>query len=345
MLPITESINLIRYFIVLRPRHKLIKLPANFTVDVSDALAATITAQLPTREAHTWQQTRELWDSRYRPAGRRAASRSAEDRLVSIPASPWPIDAVILPYLSKRFYGEGEPLAFELKLFGEAADHGFFLEYVLAMLETLSIKPPEDSPPQSRWLWGNYRVSEIYAARGARWIPFVEDGKLSFDAYPTPLQWREGLDWHPPAESSRQYRVLVWMTPFDLGQKPGACSRGRNKKIARRDVPTVEGIIHALMTRVAQIMLDKRVTADDVFAMLPEEEHAQLWEALNKLQQRPHIQSARMTPPPEGCFGRWIGAQRFTTSIPEVAIPYLQLASILHVGHHTHFGCGTFILR
>ena len=42
--------------------------------------------------------------------------------------------------------------------------------------------------------------------------------------------------------------------------------------------------------------------------------------------------------------GLWIGKQTFE-SIPDAIIPYLSLASIFHIGAHTHFGCGTFILE
>lgn len=353
MFSIIESLNLMRYLIVLRPRQKLVQLPACLASDLSAVLGTTIAAQLPTREAYAWEQTRALWTAHYRPQPHVGANPFQENPLLTVPPAPWPIDAVFFNYQTKRTYGQDEPIVWELKLFGAAADHGFFLEHILAALEATAEQLPVGIKPESRGLWGQYRISAVYAARGPRWEPLVEAGKLNLDYYPTALQWREGLAWFSPGDRAPAHRMLVWVTPFDFGPEPRIPAPPQKKKkqrkrranIAQRNLPTVEGLIHALMTRTAQVLLDKKATAEDAWALIPAVGQEQLWEALNQLQQRRQHEAAAMGPPPPGCFGQWIGKQKFAAHIPAVVIPYLQLASILHVGHHTHFGCGTFLLR
>jgi len=348
MLDITESINLIRYLIVLRPRHTLVKVPECFASDLSTVLGRTIAAQLPTREAHEWERTRQLWEAHFlhRNQGK-GAKLIEESPLITIPPAPWPVETVFFPYPVKQDYGQDEPILWELKLLGEAADHGFFLERILSALETISTQPPMNMQLESKGLWGRYQIHAIYAARGATWEPFVEASELNLDYFPTPGQWREGLELGAREDYTRPRRLLVWLSPFDLGPEPYVYPKhGRRKRnIAKRNLPTIEGILRALMARVAEIMPGKNVTTEDAWALVPKADQEELWDALNTLQQRPHHQNARIEPPPKGCMGRWIGTQKFTTQIPEVLLPYLELASILHVGHHTHFGCGTFILR
>ncbi len=46
--------------------------------------------------------------------------------------------------------------------------------------------------------------------------------------------------------------------------------------------------------------------------------------------------------PPE-LPGRWIGSETFAASMPDAIIPYLELASMLHVGKYTHYGCGNLV--
>ena len=55
------------------------------------------------------------------------------------------------------------------------------------------------------------------------------------------------------------------------------------------------------------------------------------------------LRSADLERVPDRWPGQWRGTQVFA-SIPALCFPSLQLASILHVGRQTHFGCGTFVL-
>ena len=254
MLDITESINLIRYLIVLRPRHTLVKVPECFASDLSTVLGRTIAAQLPTREAHEWERTRQLWEAHFlhRNQGK-GAKLIEESPLITIPPAPWPVETVFFPYPVKQDYGQDEPILWELKLLGEAADHGFFLERILSALETISTQPPMNMQLESKGLWGRYQIHAIYAARGPTWEPFVEAGELNLDYFPTPGQWREGLELGAREDYTRPRRLLVWLSPFDLGPEPYVYPKhGRRKRnIAKRNLPTIEGIIRALMARVA----------------------------------------------------------------------------------------------
>jgi hypothetical protein len=346
MLTITEAINLIRYLVVLRPRQTLVKLDNCFVNELSEALGGAISTQSPTREAHEWQRTRQLWEARYMH-NEKAAALLAENPLLSIPPAPWPIEAIFFPYPVKQIYGQGEPILWELKLLGQAADHGFFLERILPAMEATATHPPEGMKSKSVAFWGHYQIDAIYAARGARWEPFVQEGELDFDHYPTPVQWRDGLELGAQEDYTRPRQLLVWLTPFDLGPQPYAPPKHghHRKKIPRRHLPTVEDLIQALMRRVAHLLPDKYATPEDAWALLPEEEQKHVQEAIDGLRQRSTSQNYQIEAVPSGSFGRWIGKQRFAIPIPEVLLPYLELASILHVGHHTHFGCGTFILR
>ena len=51
-----------------------------------------------------------------------------------------------------------------------------------------------------------------------------------------------------------------------------------------------------------------------------------------------------LEPAPRDWPGRWIGSQSFMKISPHL-LPYLELASILHIGKHMHLGCGTFALE
>lgn len=342
MSSITESINLIRYLIVVRTRHTLVTLSPNFTQELSAVWGKLVTELLPTREAAKWHKTRELWERAYGPP---SSNRQEEDfAITNTPTSPWPIEAVLLPYTVKACFGQDEPIVWELKLLGNAADHGLFLEQLLPALELAATQP---QPGESKGFWGQFRIEAIYAAHGPRWRPFVVEGKLDLRRRrPTPTQWAEGLKFSP--EEGTAFRQLTWFTPFDLGVRPTPPLRPRSQReraIAAHDVPTLEGMLRALMARVAHIQPGKPVTEEEVWAWLPSEEQAALWETLNRLRERPQHRKYELAPPPAGAYGAWIGTETFTAPIPGNLIPYLELASILQIGHFTHFGCGTFGLR
>jgi hypothetical protein len=96
------------------------------------------------------------------------------------------------------------------------------------------------------------------------------------------------------------------------------------------------------MERMTLFLPSKRPTAAEVWAALPPAEQTQLWLALQHAHPLPRQQQS-LDAPPRDWPGRWIGTQAFG-ELDQCLIPYLELASIIHVGRQTHLGCGAFRL-
>lgn len=333
MWPFTRPINLIRYLIVWRVNSSLVWLPNCLVPEISYVLGTLIADRLPTREAGEWHKALAPWGE----------ESIVKKERKTIPEVSWPIESVLLVYPGKRSYGQGELILWELKLMGGSAEHGLFLEVILPAMEEAA------TTSDSRWhqqngLWGRFDVHAIYAARGTTWEPFVEDGRLDLSYQATPTQWAEGLTFE--VKLRRVLDRLTWVTPFDLSEgqdRPGRARRSRsNKQIPADEVPTLRQLLEALVNRVATLLPGKYNTAEDVWSTLGEEERSSFQTAVEQTAltsvHRYSIEAA-----PKGWPGRWIGSQTFSY-IPLPVIPYLELASILHIGRQTHFGCGTFMI-
>jgi len=245
-----------------------------------------------------------------------------------VPQASWPVDAAIFAYPGKRTYGQGELIFWELKLFGKSADHGLFLEVILPAMEEASYTS------DTRWnranrLWGRFDIDSVYVARGSRWEPLVTNGRLDLRRRVSPVQWAEGLNSEPVSEDKFSTATrLTWITPFDLEDtlEKGGKKKGKSPIKA----PDLRHILEALIARLDLLIPG---LSDDP------------GEALNAIEQADSVsilhKSLKVTP--KGCPGRYIGTQIFSC-IPFPVIPYLELASILHIGKQIHFGCGTFVL-
>jgi hypothetical protein len=324
--PEGPRIDLIRYLFVWRVNGSLVWLPKCLPVEISLILGEIIANRLPTREARPWRKALAPW-SEYK----------GKKKPKTIPQVSWPIEAVLFAYPGKQTYGQGELLLWELKLLGESADHGLFLETILPAIEEAG------GTTDPRWhqqnsLWGQFDVYAVYAARGKRWESIVQDGKLDLCHHPTPDRWAEGLTFDAPSEHLRER--LTWLTPFDLGQLPARAAR--RKKIPNDQVPTLKTILEALMVRMSLFLPGKYNTVNDVWNSLEAEQRAALQAAMGQTARVP-VQRYDIEPAPKNWPGRWIGTQHFPF-IPPSIIPYLELASILHIGKQTHFGCGTFLI-
>jgi len=230
-----------------------------------------------------------------------------------------------------------ELILWELKLLAESADHGFFLEFILpAMEEAATTSDPRWR--QKNNLWGQFDICSIYAARGDRWEPFVQEGKLDLHYHPTPVQWAEGLAFD--ARSDHVFKRLSWLTPFDLSTTRR--NARRRKEIPDQEVPTLLRILESLLDRMAVFLPGKHNTSKQVWNALNVEERTALEEAMEQAKRVP-VRRHKLFSAPKGWPGRWIGIQYFPF-VPPSLIPYLELASILHIGKQTHFGCGTFAL-
>jgi len=322
-----SPVSLIRYLVVWRVNSPLVQLPRYLPAELSRVLGALIAQRLPTQPAHAWRPALAAWSQADTPTYQ-----------VS-----WPIESALLAYPSKRAYGPGEVMLWELKLLGDSAEHGLFLELILpAMEEAAATTDPRWHRPYS--LWGRFDISAVYAARGARWEPVVSEGRVNLEYRPSPSQWADGLTFSPNPE--RRFRSLIWITPVDLGQLPDAPHPHR-RRVPSSHAPTFHGILDALMERMALFLPGKRAAqptgAPRGWALLSPAEQTALWLVLE--QTRPSLfQQHALEPPPRDWPGRWIGTQSFE-AIPTPLLPYLQLASILHIGKQTHFGCGTFRLE
>lgn len=331
MWPFIKPIKLIRYLMVWRVTGSLVRLPRCLSAELSLVLGTTIANRLPTREARPWHKALAPWDEY---GGLSLVGKKKPTRL---PEASWPIEAVLFVYPGKRTYGQGEPILWELKLLGESADHGLFLEVILpAMEEAGSILDP-------RWqhqnvLWGRFDIQAVYVARGQQWEPIVRDGRLDLSYQATSVQWAEGLTFEQRSE--RIFDRLTWITPFDLTNASGKPSR--EKKIAPHEVPTLQGILESLIARMSQLLPGRHHAPEDVWSVLSEEERTSFQAAMEQAARIP-VHRHSLKPAPKRGPGRWIGTQTFP-SIPHPIIPYLELASILHIGKQTHLGCGTFAI-
>lgn len=329
MWPFIRSINLIRYLCVWRVNRPLVWLPDSLAMELSWVLGTLIAERLPASDARPWHKALATWGDRS-PVSKKGPQ--------TIPERPWPIEVVLFVYPGKRSYGQGEVLLWELKLLGESADHGLFLEVILPALEEAATT----SDPRwhrARSLWGGFDVEALYVAYGPRWEPIVQEGRLDLNYRVMPTQWAEGLALQP--ESRQVLERLSWVTPFDLSPQWDA-SAPPPKRIPAREVPTLERLLEALVVRVAQLLPGKHNTPDDVWESLEAEERTALQEAFEVAARVPVVRH-RLKRAPRDWPGRWQGTQTFQF-IPPSLLPYLELASILHIGRQTHFGCGTFTL-
>ncbi|OQY22257.1 MAG: hypothetical protein B6I35_06500 [Anaerolineaceae bacterium 4572_32.2] len=264
------------------------------SAELSLFLGNTIASRLPTRQASPWRKSLSPWD-------RYGGLSLVGKKINKIPEASWPVETVIFAYPGKLTYGPGELIFWELKLMGESADHGFFLEVILPAVEEAGRLSDQRWQRLNR-LWGQFEVHAVYAARG-----------------------------------------LTWVTPFDLSDDAGGRRRRRRRKRPRKkDAPNLQEILEALTVRMSQLLPGKHHTPEDVWDALSEEEQASLRAAMEQATRIP-VHHANLEGAPKHWPGRWMGTQIFP-SIPRPIVPYLELASLLHIGRQTHFGCGTFTI-
>lgn len=332
-----DSVNLIRYLLVWRVNSSLVRLPLHLSAELSAVLGEIIAKRLPTSKARRWRKALAAWGE-HRDEASGKGKRSSEN----IPEVSWPIESALFVYPGKTTYGQGELILWELKLIGDSADHGFFLEVILPAMEEASYT----SDP--RWhrpnrLWGRFDIQSVYVARGVNWEPLVSDSRLDLRYRATPIQWKEGLTLGIGSESRFSSPTrLVWLTPFDLrrGSDGEDNSPTARKEEGSGDIPTLHCILEALGRRMCLLIPDLRNASHDTVMRM--EGQSSIRDVIEEMDHVPVLHSD-LKRPPRDWPGHWIGTQVFSY-IPSLIIPYLELASIFHIGRHTHFGCGTFTL-
>lgn len=314
MLSFLNDISLIRYLIVWRVNSSLAFLGRYPSLDLSRVVGAIIAKRLPTRERKPWQKALE-------PLGKNTGPGGRQKQPGKIPETSWPIESVLFTYPGKKSYGRDELIFWELKLFGKHADHGLFLELILPAMEEAGYTSDPERNRRNR-LWGKFDICHIYAARGNRWEPLVTDGRLNLRYQASPGQWMEDLS----LTSKSRFKNLTWLTPFKF----------RDEAVK---IPTLSSILDELSFRIDQLIKGQSKRAGNI---LSSEEGKAFQEAYEKAASVPITREA-IRSVPKTWPGRWIGRQQFS-SIPRTVIPYLEIASIIHIGKQTHFGCGTFVV-
>jgi hypothetical protein len=144
--------------------------------------------------------------------------------------------------------------------------------------------------------------------------------------------------------SDRTFNCLSWLSPFDLREGRGEDGVPAEEAggAASGKAPTLLRILEALIFRVETLITSRRDVSWDIQGVLTPEERSQLQDDLEQAR-GVSLLFKHLRPPPKNWPGRWTGTLVFDF-IPPPLIPYLQLASVLHVGRQTHFGCGTFAL-
>ena len=328
-----RKIELIRYLVAWRVNSAMVVLPERFPVELSYVLGSIIAKRLPTMASGRWQKALSpLQDYSYSSREKDRKIPSSED----FPNASWPVESVFFVYPGKATHGFGELIFWEFKLLANAADHGFFLETILPAMEEAGYTSDE------RWhrsnnIWGRFDIQAIYVARGARWEPLVKGGRLDLRYRANATQWAEGLTFGSGLKSAPNQ--LAWITPFELkdyGQSEEAPAAPEG-----REFPLM-AILAALELRLNNIFRGKRKPVDALRDIIPDKGGISLEEAMDLAAGIPLL-FKDLKSVPAGSPGRWLGKE-VVASIPPQIIPWLDLASILHVGKHTHFGCGTFTL-
>jgi len=327
-------LNLIRYLIVCRVNAPMVLFHLFPPIEFSLALGTIIAESLPTVQARPWHNALEPW----KKLG--GISLLRNKNLKRPPQATWPVESVLFCYPGKRAYGKGELILMELKLIGEYADHAFFLEVILPALEIAS-RTIDRSWQQATSLWGKFDIQNIFVARGPNWDTLVDDCTLNLKYVATPSQWSEGLNLDPG--SSRIFQDLTWITPFDLRCNDSDTPPRYHKKMQPDQVPSLKEILLSFLARMNSLSIDKHNERIRFWDILSEEARTSFEQMIESASDVP-MNHGNFYPVQESQPGCWIGKQTFAP-IPKVILPYLALASIFHVGVHTHFGCGTFILE
>lgn len=315
----------------------MVMLPRCLPAALSPVLGTLIAERLPTRDGQAWRKALAPWD---------AETLASAQRVIGAPNLPnaaWPIESVLFAPSGKSAYGEGELVMWELKLLGAQADHALFLELILPAMEEAAVTS-DVRWKQTHSIWGRFDIHSVFVARGPVWEPIVSEGRLNLDYRATAIQWAEGLTFGLEAEA-KPLRRLGWITPVDLerwGTGPKAQTHSR-PRAGKGERPTTRALLDALLARVGKLLPGKQHTPEAALALLSEKEQAALWQGVSAmgLYDRYH----KTDTIPKGWPGRWLGNQTFLEPFPPALLPFLELASILHVGEQTHFGCGTFVLK
>jgi len=299
----------------------MIRLPLDFSASISKTLGNAIADSVSTRDARLWRKhlnTNKL----------NLFQRSEMED--PYPESPWPVHAVIVPYTNKRNYCQGEVLYWELKLIGDSADHGFFLEAIIPAMEKLGYV--EQNIHLSRMsIWGHFDILSVWVANGNKWEPLINKSQLNLRYNPKPLQWNRHLtEEYYHKEMSKQKR-LVWLRPFEFDIQDVS-------EMKDKFIPEMQTIVESVVRRWS--FFSSTRIRKEVWDLVPSQlivEVKKAWEIACNMR----IISYNLFPALRNEPGLWLGEVEYE-NIPVFLMPYLDMAAMFHVGKKTHYGCGTF---
>ncbi|KPA17904.1 hypothetical protein MHK_001878 [Candidatus Magnetomorum sp. HK-1] len=321
-----HSIKLIRYLIAWRVNTSLVRLPLDFSAEISKTLGHAIADRLSTKDARNWRK--HLDTDRNQLFNASGLSQKHDD----YPETPWPIHTIILPHNTKRNYGTNEIILWELKIIGDSADHGFFLEAILPAMEQLSFS--EARGPRSRSkLWGHFDIQHIWIANGNSWDPLIADNQLNLRYNPKPLQWCSHFSERTYTQEQTQQKKLIWLTPFEFD--PHILTQ-----IDDQLLPDMSVLLESVIRRWS-FYTSSRIKKD-IWDLVPSSilvEVKKAWESACAMK----IHDYNLIPAFKDVPGLWKGYLTYK-DIPFFLLPYLDMAAILHVGKKTHYGCGTFAM-
>lgn len=323
-------LRLLRYLIVLRVNSAVARLAPFPAANFSATLGQIIAERLPSQEAKAWRRALLPWEGWEEEieAGRGEPTRTPREMPS---AAGWPIDAILRVYPGKQIYGFGERILWEIKLLGDSADHNLFLELLLPAIEAASLTA-DPRWTQGNSLWGRFEIDQLSVARGALWQPLARQGRIDLRLRPDPLQWADGLPFHPVG--SGYVCKVSWQTPY----APAGDALHPARSPARSGGPAHQppSLTHLweACTRQIESYLPGWLSAGQRPAM----------EQMAAAVQETRLVRHWLTPPPYHWPGQWMGEQLFSP-IPGSAVPYLALGALLHIGQYRHLGCGAFVLE
>ena len=339
MLHFRYPVNVIRYLIGWRVNSSIAWLPRHPAIETAYVLGKIIAKRFSSQDAGAWLKALQPLEKYF------AAQEPRPKKTPRTPVVSWPMETVLSMQPGKRAFGRDEVIYWRMTILGAEADHGFFLEVILPAMEEAGFTSDPAWAKRNR-LWGHFDIDSVHIARGDQWEPIVQGGKLDLRYAASPTQWLEGLAL-PERAKKHRYRSLVWTMPFDFSDLP----TGRDESLpaeaaaakAMRSSPPLDMVLRALLIRLNKIMHGKRSSVKiDLEEIFHEEEMQKYLRALEQAESARHIEN-NLKPPYRGMPGKRIGSQTYV-AIPKAVLPYLDLASILHVGKQTLYGCGTFYL-
>ncbi|MEM7532116.1 MAG: hypothetical protein AAF639_08070 [Chloroflexota bacterium] len=379
MWTIDPPIKLIRYLFALRVNSSYARVSPCTALEFSYVLANMIADRLPTQEAAHWRRALRSLRS-YEPEilGHDLSSVGVPDgsnlrsdffNNLNAPTIRWPINVILHVYPGKFVYGHDELILWEAKFLGDDASHQLFLETLLPAVEEAGYGPLPEFRRKGR-LWGNYDIDGVYVANGLQWQPIVRRGEINLRVRPTSRQWANDLSFTLNSRKRQQINKLTWITPFDfrnLSQHSSSNTRRRqsnaqgnqrNQQQKHSTVPSLHALLYAFNHRFGGHM---PIWVPESYLPSAEQSNARQKSNQRRQRNRNHkdypltynslanaaksfdMRSHEIKPPPKSMPGQGIGTQTFA-QFPPFMIPYLVLGSVVHLGNHTHLGCGTFYL-